>query len=237
MAKTIVFGGSSGLGSCITNDLLELNHSVVTVSRTDSAPSSRESGYTHKRIDLSDVNDGHFSDLCKGLGTVDSVCFAQRYRPTSLASCIEEYKVTVLSVAAFIEYLDDHSEFLPENSYCRIVVIGSSYSYTAGRDQNWSYHSCKHSLQGLVRYFSANVKSRLLIYMVNPATFMKKDSEEYWAVTRKADLWRKAPSQGLISITHVSKLCVDLMLHGNPLLAGSNLAADWGLSNLYPDQI
>jgi nucleoside-diphosphate-sugar epimerase len=235
MSNYIVFGGSGGLGRKIVSDLLARRHTVISVSRgRDKAENSTRC--RHFSLDLSDLKENDLCDLFSMSGTVDGVCFAHRYRPEGQICPSGEYISSVHSVARIIDYIQSKRGML-EDRCCRVLIIGSSYTYSAGRDQGWSYHACKHAQQGLVRYFSANSSDGLLIFMVSPPTFIKEGAEVYWSSNRKSELWKKFPSKGLVSVCAVSELCCQMLTEGSPLLNGCNIPADSGLSNIYQDQI
>ena len=233
MRRVIVFGGSRGLGCSIVSRLVSFGHDVLSVSRKSTNQLLSPNNYAHFSLDLSSLVSDELSKLYSTFPDPDAICFAHRYRPSTSPDPSKEYREMIVSVSEIIEFFDRHRT---SGSKLRIVIIGSIYSDNVGFDQGWSYHCVKHAQLALVRYWSIARKGNLLFYLVSPPTYVKEGSESYWASSKKSEIWSHYPSNRLIAVSEVSELVCDVLLNGSPLLSGSNLIADMGVSKLYNDQ-
>jgi NAD(P)-dependent dehydrogenase (short-subunit alcohol dehydrogenase family) len=236
MSHYLVFGASRGLGLTIASKILDSGHKISTVSRTKNQQVNTAS-HIQRCLDLADFTDNQLEDLFRNIPPVDGICFAQRYRPNAFPSSLDEYNISVRSIARILEYVNTNSSVVAPDGSCRAVLIGSTYSSSCGYDQNWSYHAAKHALIGIMRYFSIVRNRHLLVFMVSPPTFMKEGSYSYWATTEKYELWKSSPTRSLPTASSISEVCLQLLYDGSPLLCGINLALDGGMANIYPDQI
>ena len=236
--SVLVVGSSSGLGRELTIRLIEEGHRVLGLSRrVPQLPSSLIGFYTHLPVDLVSTSELKASLKSTNLSPINKVCFCQRYREDAKTnlSPLKEYVVNVLSTSLILDSLLESSQ--ANKSNLNVVVVGSSYSFSAGLDQSFSYHACKHALMGLVRYYAVNTDNSCSINLVSPPTYIKRGAEEYWRNTSKSHLWSRLPHE---HIPHVEEVISALLLIlNNPinLMNGQNIVLDGGTSVIYPDQI
>jgi len=231
MSSILVFGGSSGLGQEVSDHLTHSGHIVHTASRSAQAGSPYSS-----QVDLQQLTCDNLDKLFDKCGIPDAICFSQRYRPgTSEYSAINEYQVSVASVAQILDYLLQNLCVTPEYPV-KVVIVGSTYSTRVGRDQGWSYHAVKHAQLALTKYYALNSMGCLNTYHVSPPTFVKSGALEYWKKTQKYQKWLQYPPKTMLSVESISNFIVELLINGSPLLSGSDLRLDHGVSELYNDQ-
>ena len=233
MKRYLVFGGSKGLGSEICSILSSDNHEVINCSRSNPCNES-----IHEFFDLISADKHTFYDLFERFWPIHGLIFSQRYRDsTNSSNYLDEYKVTVESIGlaldAFIEFTNDIKLKLFTT---RVIIIGSSYTSSAGYDQNWSYHSTKHAQIGILRYFSVNGNGTFNINVISPPAYVRRGAEEYWSKNEKSSIWRNYPSQTLPTIQEVATIVVNILYHSSVFFSGNNIMTDSGVCNLYPDQ-
>lgn len=231
----LVFGGSSGLGLSLVEYLSSLDFLVTSVSRADTTGFGQCN--SHINLDLSETTISSFEQLLNNNPPYRYIFFAQRYRPSSVSSCLDEYRTMVISVANFLQAIISSPLYhsCSPQSRVRIAVVGSTYAQSVGFDQDWSYHTCKAAQLSLVRYFALNSHRKFSINLISPATYKKANTEKFWNSSEKSTLWNSYPSSGLLSVQDVAHSIVDFVL-SSPFISGQNLDLDFGLSNLYHDQ-
>jgi 3-oxoacyl-[acyl-carrier protein] reductase len=159
--KTLIVGGSRGIGSVVKQILSERGDHVYTASRSD----------------LMDAN--HFKvNLPETLKIDDSLelnylIFAHRYRGTDWD---HDFNITVKSVDLLINQLKD--SFLNEAS---IVILGSNAGRFVFEEQSASYHASRSALEGLMKYYAATLgRKGIRCNLVLPAKIIKPENEHFF---------------------------------------------------------
>ena len=234
MKTAVVIGGSSGLGLSIVESLLTKEIKVVCISRTK--PHISHPNLFHYLEDLLDLTQFRTQLIFKEHPDPDLLCFAQRYRNSGDTCPIEEYNVMVRSTALIIEQALATRTVNSGDSPLRSVIIGSTYSSSAGFDQGWSYHAAKSAQAAIVRYFATSYCGRIIINMVSPPTYVKENAAAYWSSTTKNKRWISVSSLPLITVKQVAEAVCTVLLNESHCISGNNILSDYGLSNLYFDQ-
>ena len=234
MKTAFVIGGSSGLGLSIAQRLLIKNFKVVCISRNK--PPTSHPNLFHHFEDLLDPTQLRIELLFKEFPNPDLLCFAQRYRRSGDPCSLDEYNVMVRSTALIIEKALSIRTVKPGDHPLRVVIIGSTYSLSAGFDQGWSYHAAKSAQSAIVRYFSVSHCGRIIINMVSPPTYVKNNTDAYWSTTSKNERWTSASSLPLITVKQVAEAVCTILLDESVCISGNNILSDYGLANLYFDQ-
>ena len=244
MKRSIIIGGSSGLGLEISNKLSKSkNYLPIIFARSDQKLNSLEGPFLYEKCDLLKFSSDDFLKVFKKHLPLSSICFCQRYRSDLPVDenqfNTEEYIVMVQSIAnALIAINSIKGDILSsDNEFLRIVIIGSTYAERIGYDQNWSYHSCKASQLSLVKYFSLNSNSKYNINMLSPATYIKNGAENYWEKQPKAKIWSNYPIKRLATVKEIANSAFNLMTESSRYINGNNILVDGGINNLYNDQI
>lgn len=234
MKTAVVIGGSSGLGLSIVKRLLTKHLQVVCISRTK--PLVSHPNLIHFSEDLLDLTKLRAQLIFKEYPNPDVLCFAQRHRDSGDICPNDEYNVMVRSTGFIIEQALE-TRTVDSNKYpLRTVIIGSTYSSSAGFDQGWSYHAAKSAQSAIVRYFAASYCGRIIINMVSPPTYVKDNTETYWSSTTKNQRWISVSSLPLITVKQVADAVCTVLLNESQCISGNNIFLDYGLSNLYFDQ-
>ena len=244
MKRSIIIGGSSGLGLEISNKLSKSkNYLPIIFSRSDQKLNSLKGPFLYEKCDLLKFSTDDFLKIFKKHLPLSSICFCQRYRNNLKVDDnqfnTEEYIVMVQSIAnALIAINSIKDDILNPNNdeFLRIVIIGSTYAERIGYDQNWSYHSCKASQLSLVKYFSLNAKTKYNINLLSPATYIKKGAENYWKKNNKSKIWGNYSINKLATVSEIANAAFNLMSNSSRYINGNNILIDGGINSLYSDQ-
>ena len=233
----LVIGGTKGLGYSIAEKLSFEDHEIIITGR--SYRDFLEEKIQFLKLDLNLSTKEEFLKLISQNNGFDGVTFSQRYRPTNgNREYLKEIKIMVVAIAYFMEALREYNLTKKGNiKFTRIIVVGSNYSSTVGKDQGWEYHAVKSAQLSLVKYFSVNSDNFYNINLVSPATYVKRGAKEYWESTELSKKWRSFPTKGLLSVDDIADAVTSLLLKGNKYISGNNIHIDGGLFNLYADQV
>lgn len=233
----LVVGHSAGLGAVVAEKLVNAGARVVGISRTRRG--SEDSRITHFYKSIEEMDKGYVLSLLKKIGKLKGVIFCQRYRQESdkESDPLREYAVSVVSVGVFIDAIAELNgiDDSAESECTNIVLVGSSCAKSIGREQGWSYHASKHALRGLMKWACLQTSGNISVNLLNPATYMREGSEEYWRKTARNQEWVSATGQGLFCIAEIAELAVYILCQRTNVLNGMEFDVDRGMRWLQRD--
>jgi 3-oxoacyl-[acyl-carrier protein] reductase len=159
--KTLIIGGTRGIGSIIKQALVERGDHVYTASRKDL------SDVNHLKVNL--PNQLEIDETIK----LNYLIFAHRYRGHVWE---DDFNVTVKAVDIIINQLKD--SFLNEAS---IVILGSNAGHFVLEEQTASYHATRAALDGLVKFYAASLGQKgIRCNSILPTTIIKPENEHFF---------------------------------------------------------
>ena len=168
--KSIIFGGTSGIGRVIYNKLLERGDIITTITRNN----FKSSQHQHICCDISE----DCTILKKEIESFDNIVFSHRYRGDDWDQC---FNTTIKGVKNVIEAI------IPkEKPPCSVVIISSNASHYILSEQSADYHSSRAGLEGLMRYYAVKYgKNGIRFNCVLPATIIKPENKEFFTEQNK----------------------------------------------------
>lgn len=215
MSKKIalVVGGTRGIGSVITKQLIERGDHTYTASRRQLDDPNHISVELPNRLD--------FSDDIK----LNYLIFAHRYRGKLWE---EDFDITLKTVEQTINQFKD--QFLSEAS---IVILSSNASQFVLQEQSASYHATRAALNGLTRYYAATLGARgIRCNAVLPSTLIKPENEKFFTPENQTRnmIEKITPLNRMGSALDVAHLVEFLCSEKSSFITGQSLLVDGGLS-------
>ena len=218
--KTLIIGGTRGIGSIIKQVLIERGDHVYTASRRN----------------LSDVN--HFKIDLPNQIEIDStiklnyLVFAHRYRGQVWE---DDFSITVKSVDCIINQLQD--SFLNEAS---IIILGSNAGHFVLEEQSASYHATRAALGGLVKYYAVALgRKGIRCNSVLPTTIIKPENEHFFTEENKVRkmIERITPLRRMGRARDVANMIEFLCSEKSSFITGQSFFVDGGLSIIGQESI
>jgi len=128
------------------------------------------------------------------------------------------------------------SRYSIEQKPAKAIIIGSTYAASVGLDQGPSYHCAKAAQKALVNYMACHYLGRLVITTVNPPTYIKEGSEQYWKSTDRLKCWIAQTGRPMPTVDEVAQVIIEILQSDNLLISGNHLVLDYGMSKMYFDQ-
>ena len=218
--KTLIIGGSRGIGSVIRERLSSRGDDVYTASR---------SLYESRRHFYCDLPD---SIAINADIVWDNIVFAHRYRGDSRD---EEYGVMIKGMDRVIHHLINSL-----SSKSSIVLLGSNAADFVLREQDGYYHASRSALVGFMRYYAAvlGVKG-VRCNMVSPSTIIKPENADFFAPGNDV---RKliediTPLRRMGTAEDVASVVEFLCSSHSSFVTGQTIYVDGGLSVLGQESI
>lgn len=164
---SIIFGGTSGIGSVISKHLKTRGDRVITVSR------SKKTTTNHISADL--LTDQGMWSIKKSINVrkIDNVIFSQRYRGSVPD---KDYELMVKATDKIINIFKKN--FYQKSS---IIILSSIATTTVVEDQNAEYHYTRHALEGIVKYYAVKLGSiGARVNGIQPTVLFKPKNKKYY---------------------------------------------------------
>lgn len=177
--RSLVVGGSRGIGREITRTLSAAGHEVHVLARAVPPASVRLRGVRYHVADLSDPErlSADLTRLFKGLRRVNHLVFSQRFRGPG-DEWGDEMQVTVAATGQIIEAAAGR---FPRRGDCSIVAISSAVGSKVTEEQPLAYHAGKAALEHLVRYYAVRLGPRgVRTNAIAPGTTVKEESRRFY---------------------------------------------------------
>ena len=216
MPTSIVIGGTRGIGSVITSNLIKRGDKVFTVSRRNS------SSKNHICCDIS----SDCSQLIDLPSEVDYLIFAHRYRGDDWN---ETFDVTLKGVDNVIQAIS--SKLNIESS---VVIISSNASQFIVSEQPAQYHSSRAALDSLMRYYAVTFgkKNKVRFNCILPSSLIKPENLDFFSTnTELRNLIEDITPLGRMGKAEDIANIVDFLCSSkSTFLTGNCFMADGGLS-------
>lgn len=211
--RSLIIGGTRGIGVVIKDVLASRGDDVFTASRTASADSK------HFCVNLPDnINIDENINF-------NYLIFAHRYRGTDWD---DDFDVTVKSIDLLINKLK--SNFSSEAS---IVVLGSNAGQFVVDEQPASYHASRAALVGLVKYYASTLGYRgIRCNLVLPTTIIKPENEHFFTEENKVRkmIERITPLRRMGTARDIANTVEFLCSEKSSFITGQSFFVDGGLS-------
>ncbi|MFM7545326.1 MAG: SDR family NAD(P)-dependent oxidoreductase [Synechococcales cyanobacterium] len=217
--RSIVIGGTRGIGKVIFDQLVKRGDCVYRVSRSDYSDSSN-----HIKFDITSPNIDLLVDQIDS--NINYLVFSHRYRGIDWNV---EFEVTVRAVNLIVEALI--SKFVTSES--SIVIIGSNASRFVVDEQSAQYHASRASLESLTQYFAVKYgRKKVRFNCILPCTLIKPENQDFFIegnqvrkmIENITPLGRMGSAEDIANL--VEFLCSDK----SSFITGQSFVVDGGLS-------
>ena len=222
MVKSLIIGGTRGIGLVVRDHLLNRGDLVYTVSR------SKTDEKYHINCDISK----DCSVISDKVDSIDNVIFMHRYRGNDWN---DEFNITVKGVDNVVNSILSK---LTKNS--SIVILSSNASHFVLNEQSAQYHSSRAALEGLMRYYAVMYGPKMIrCNCILPSTIIKPENEEFFLknnniremIERITPLGRMGSSEDIANV--IDFLCSDK----SSFITGNLFYVDGGLSMVGQESI
>jgi len=220
MVKSVVIGGTKGIGSVIV-DILDKRGDFVHVVSRNEYPGIQN----HIQFDLYDMP--HIEFLFSQIGpSINYLVFSHRYRGNDWH---EEFDITVRAVSIIVEALI--SKFTTDES--SVVIIGSNASRFIMDEQPAQYHASRASLESLTRYFAVKFgEKKIRFNCILPCTLIKPENKSFFTEDNQVRkmLEHITPIGRMGNAEDIANLVEFLCSHKSSFITGQSFIVDGGLS-------
>jgi len=215
MTTSVVIGGTSGIGSVITSNLINRGDEVYTVSRRNSLSTN------HICCDIS----SDCSVLIDLIPRVDYLIFAHRYRGDDWS---QTFDVTLKGVDNVIKAISNKL-----NKESSVVMISSNASQFIFTEQPAQYHSSRAALEGLMRYYAVVYgKNHVRFNCILPASLIKPENLDFFTKNNKVRklIENITPLGRMGRAEDIANIVMFLCSSKSAFLTGNSFMVDGGLS-------
>jgi NAD(P)-dependent dehydrogenase (short-subunit alcohol dehydrogenase family) len=215
----IVFGGLSGIGSVIVQELRKRGDNCYTVSRRAITQPN------HITYNLLSQDKFSFHEM------VDSLVFCQRERD-------ETKSQYALMVEATANFLNNNWHFLNESS--AIVLVGSIAGRAVTVEQNGPYHATRAAIESLARYYAvSNPIRNCRVNCVIPTTVIKPENSMHFdeANAERLLIEKITPLKRMGTAKDIAHVVDFLTSEKSDFINGQSLVVDGGAGLLSPESI
>ena len=211
--KSLIFGGTKGIGSVIKYNLETRGDFVTSCSRGENF-SNEHIQSSIEKFDIKTLKH-----------KFDYLIFAHRYRGTS---SIKDYEI---SVEAVNKLLEKSYHFLNNNG--SIVILGSNaYGYMF-EEQSPSYHYTRGALVSLTKYHSVKLgEFGIRCNLINPGTIIKPENRDYYSsnTSKREYIENLTPLKRMGTAQDIADLVMFLCSSNSSFITGQVISVDGGIS-------
>lgn len=230
--RTIVFGGTRGIGKAFAMLAAAAGEQVYVVSSKNSSEVFGD--YAKITCCTCDIRDA--ASLAAFISSVpdwSNAVFFQRYRGPQGNDLTNEFETSVAATINAIDLLASHACLHKPHESRSIVVIGSLAARLDCCEQPVSYHVAKAAMEQLVRSYAVRLGGRgVRVNMVTPAIVLKDESAVFYLNNEfLMSLYKEiVPLQRMGTAHEVAKVVRFLCSDDASYVSGHNLVVDGGLS-------
>jgi NAD(P)-dependent dehydrogenase (short-subunit alcohol dehydrogenase family) len=233
VTRSLVVGGTWGIGRAITRLLAADGGNVFVLGRREPAEASLPN-VRHSAVDVRDTQALRtaLADIVAEDAPVRNIVLLQRFRGTGDA-WEGELEVSLTATKTVVETLAGH--FDEEGG--SIVIVCSNASRLVAPEQPVAYHVAKAALRQMARYYAVELgPTGVRVNCVTPGAVLKEESADAaggWdsAVSAATPLRRLGTSDDIAAA--VGFLCSDAAA----FITGHDLVVDGGLSLLWQESL
>jgi NAD(P)-dependent dehydrogenase (short-subunit alcohol dehydrogenase family) len=168
--KSLVIGGTKGIGKVITSHLKRRGDIVYTASRSSKNKNNIQIDLLKGKIHINNCLKNFFK---KNKIIFDNIILCQRYRGIDP---YEEFEVSVHSSKYLIDFAYKNKKL--KNS---IVFISSISSMTIVHDQNIDYHSTRSAINQMTKYYALKLgKKNITSNCIMPTKIIKPENQQFY---------------------------------------------------------
>ena len=215
MVKSLIIGGTRGIGLVVRDHLLNRGDLVYTVSR------SKTDEKYHINCDISK----DCSVISDKVDSIDNVIFMHRYRGNDWN---DEFDITVKGVDNVIQAVSNKL-----NKDSSVVIISSNASHFVLEEQPAEYHSSRAALDGLMRYYAVTYgKKGVRFNNILPSTLIKPENIDFFTGENKIRkmIEEITPLHRMGKAEDVANIVDFLCSSESSFITGNSFMVDGGLS-------
>jgi len=215
MVKSLIIGGTRGIGLVVRDHLLNRGDLVYTVSR------SKTDEKYHINCDISK----DCSVISDKVDSIDNVIFMHRYRGNDWN---DEFDITVKGVDNVIQAVSNKL-----NKDSSVVIISSNASHFVLEEQPAEYHSSRAALDGLMRYYAVAYGNKGVRFnSILPATLIKPENIDFFTKDNKVRkmIEKITPLGKMGNAKDIANIVEFLCSSKSSFLTGNSFMMDGGLS-------
>lgn len=238
MTRSIVIGGSKGLGRVLARQLAARGDAVSVVSRSAPPQDERIEGVSYFQADIANTQttQAALDAAIQTNGAPHYLIFCQRYRGEENAWA-GEIEVSLTASKRVVEYLQD--KFAVDVD-CGIAFVSSVFGERIGDGQDIGYHIGKAGLGHMARFYAVNLgRKGIRANTVTPSTYLKDESKSYFLDNKELlDLYKSIIPLGRMATSEDSANVITFLC--SPAAAfvnGQNIYVDGGLSLVWPETL
>jgi len=224
MKRSLVIGGTRGIGRVVVRTLLKEGHAVAVIDRQPPLDKDRRlRNARYWAVDLLDRD--RLGEVLRQIRKLDNLVFCQRFRGDGDA-WLGEFQ-TSLSATKYVV------EQCRSKGVGSIVVMGSIAAHWVANEQPVGYHAFKAALVQMVRYLAVTLGPKgCRVNCVSPGTVLKEESAEFYRRNRAlTSLYKQIIPLGRMGTARdvadvVAFLCSDRAA----FVTGQEIIVDGGLS-------
>jgi len=223
--RSIVVGGSKGIGRTLARSWVAAGHDVIILSRSE--PEGVD-GLRHLPVDLEDSAAVDATASALAAEGFDDLVFVQRYRGDDPWG--GELAITLDATRLVTERLVDAQ---PPGRPGSIVFVTSLAASLVVPDQAAGYHAAKAGMDALMRYYAHRYgPKQVRVNAVAPGLVLKEEAEAYFAANPGVlrDRTSATPLGRMPTAGEIAGLVAFLCSEAAAIVTGHVLVADGGLS-------
>lgn len=211
--KTLIIGGSRGIGLDIAKKFKTNNDSFLILSRNKSNIKN------HKVFDINNLSH-HSLDF----GFINNIIFSHRIRNSDAQN---DYLSMVINP---IKFIFKQLNKLKNNS-C-IIFLGSNAHKFVYKEQDVFYHASRGAIYSMTKYLAYELgKKKIRVNCINPSTLIKEENKNFFGIkANRKNLEKIIPYGELTKSKQIAELCYFLCSKNSTGINGQIISLDNGLS-------
>jgi len=228
MKTTLITGASKGIGKKLSKFLLEKNHKIISISRSE-LDYSHDNLY-HIKKDLTDPSIKEIINNILKKQKIDNCILNAGYYKNSFfhkTSYEDWYNVINLNICSLYNVLHPVINHMRQNENGNIVFTSSVVGNTGSMGAS-SYSCSKSSLNGLTKSLVLeNSAKNILINTISPGYINEGMGNEI-STDIKKEILKKIPLKKFGDVDNINKL-IYFLIEENKYINGSNIPINGGL--------